>query len=106
MARAYLTEVRVTDFGPYVTKIILPLDGKVKDGAIDTETFSVYVRRLGEQGHLGPLSQGHGAAVRGGLPGDDLHQRGLSRPVHAHQAHAPALLQGKGHVPEHVVKAK
>ena len=46
MARAYLTEVRVTDFGPYVTKLILPLDGKVKDGAITPDTFSVYVRRL------------------------------------------------------------
>ena len=46
MARAYLTQVRVTDFGPYLTKIILPLDGKVKDGAIGPDTFSVYVRRL------------------------------------------------------------
>ena len=50
MARGYLTEVRVTDFGPYITKIILPLDGKVQDGAITPETFSVYVRRLDKFG--------------------------------------------------------
>ncbi len=50
MARAYLTEVRVTDFGPYLTKIILPLDRKVKDGAICSDTFSVYVRRLDRYG--------------------------------------------------------
>ena len=46
MARAYYTEVRVTDFGPYTTKIILPLEGKVQDGAIGTDNYSVYVRRL------------------------------------------------------------
>ena len=50
MARAYLTEVRVTDFGPYVTKIILPLDSIVKKGAVDKDTFSVYVRRLDKRG--------------------------------------------------------
>ena len=50
MARAYMTEVRVTDFGPYTTKIILPLDGKVQDGAVDKDTFSVYVRRLDKYG--------------------------------------------------------
>ena len=50
MARAYLTEVRVTDFGPYLTKIIVPLDRKVKDGAICSDTFSVYVRRLDRYG--------------------------------------------------------
>ena len=50
MARAYYTEVRVTDFGPYTTKIILPLDGKVQEGAIGTDTFSVYVRRLDQYG--------------------------------------------------------
>ncbi len=50
MARAYITEVRVTDFGPYTTKIILPLDGKVQDGAVDPDTFSVYVRRLDQYG--------------------------------------------------------
>ncbi|MBR6322954.1 MAG: prolyl oligopeptidase family serine peptidase [Lachnospiraceae bacterium] len=50
MARAYYTEIRVTDFGPYTTKIILPLDGKVEDGAVGTDTFSVYVRRLDKYG--------------------------------------------------------
>ncbi len=50
MGKAYYTEVRVTDFGPYTTKIILPLDAKVKAGAVDKDTFSVYVRRLTARG--------------------------------------------------------
>ena len=50
MGKAYYTEVHVTDFGPYTTKIILPLDAKVKAGAVDKDTFSVYVNRLNARG--------------------------------------------------------
>ena len=50
MSRSYYSEVRVTDFGPYTTKLILPLDGQVKAGAVDKDTFSVYVRRLDKYG--------------------------------------------------------
>ena len=41
MGKGYFTEVRVTDFGPYVTKIILPMGAVVKKGAVDEGTFSV-----------------------------------------------------------------
>ena len=51
MGKGYFTEVRVTDFGPYVTKIILPMGAVVKKGAVDEGTFSVYVNRLDPDGN-------------------------------------------------------
>lgn len=51
MGRAYIPIVRVTDFGPYVTKLVLPLGEKIlslpeKDG------FHVYVERKDQDGNL------------------------------------------------------
>ncbi len=50
MSKGYYTHTRVTDFGPYVTKIVLPLPALVR--AVCPESFSVYVRRLDERGEL------------------------------------------------------
>lgn len=50
MSKGYYTHTRVTDFGPYVTKIVLPLPAPVR--AVCPESFSVYVRRLDERGEL------------------------------------------------------
>lgn len=47
MSRGYYTVSHITDYGPYVTKIILPVPGHA--AAVDTETFSVYVQRLDEK---------------------------------------------------------
>ncbi len=50
MAHGYYSLSRVTDFGPYVTKLILPVVQTVKEGAVSPESFSVYVERLDEKG--------------------------------------------------------
>lgn len=47
MSRGYYTISRITDYGPYVTKIILPIPGRA--AAVDADTFSVYVQRLDEK---------------------------------------------------------
>lgn len=50
MSKGYYTYTRVTDFGPYVTKLILPAPSPVKKtGPGD---FSVYVERMDEKGEL------------------------------------------------------
>lgn len=51
MARGYFAHVRVTDFGPYVTKLVMPLDGKLLEEP-KPEDFSVYVERLNERGEI------------------------------------------------------
>ncbi|MCI2049364.1 MAG: prolyl oligopeptidase family serine peptidase [Lachnospiraceae bacterium] len=51
MGRGYFTKVRVTDFGPYVTKIILPLPEKMKKDP-DKDSFSVYVERRDSHGEI------------------------------------------------------
>ena len=58
---------------------------------------------LGKITDLQALLHVHGAAVRGLLPGDDLHQRALAAAVHADQAHPLALLQGKRNRLQHLV---
>lgn len=45
MNKTYRTIIEITDFGPYITKIILPLPGIVKSEALCADTFSVYVER-------------------------------------------------------------
>lgn len=45
MNRPYMTVTEVTDYGPYVTKIILPLPETVKSEVITEDTFNVYVER-------------------------------------------------------------
>ncbi len=50
MSKGYYTHTRVTDFGPYVTKIILPMPSPVR--AVEPGSFSVYVERMDEKGEL------------------------------------------------------
>jgi predicted esterase len=51
MGRGYYTRMRITDFGPYITKIILPMQGMVS-GEYPADLFSVYVERLDDGGKL------------------------------------------------------
>lgn len=50
MSRGYYTLTRVTDYGPYVTKVILPVPGSAKAEETLPEKFSVYVERMDEKG--------------------------------------------------------
>lgn len=50
MSKGYYTYTRVTDFGPYVTKLILPAPSPVKNAG--PGDFSVYVERMDEKGEL------------------------------------------------------
>jgi predicted esterase len=45
MNRSYMTVTEVTDYGPYITKVILPLSISVKSETISEDTFNVYVER-------------------------------------------------------------
>ena len=45
MNRSYMTVTEVTDYGPYITKIILPLTESIKSEALSADTFNVYVER-------------------------------------------------------------
>ncbi|MBT2725815.1 prolyl oligopeptidase family serine peptidase [Bacillus sp. ISL-75] len=45
MNRSYMTVTEVTDYGPYITKIILPLSQSIKSEALSEDTFNVYVER-------------------------------------------------------------
>lgn len=48
MSKGYYTHIRITDFGPYVTKLILPVPSPAKD--VEPGAFSVYVQRMDEKG--------------------------------------------------------
>lgn len=50
MSKGYYARVRVTDFGPYVTKLILPVPSPAK--GVGPGDFSVYVERMDEKGEL------------------------------------------------------
>ncbi|ULT58310.1 prolyl oligopeptidase family serine peptidase [Neobacillus drentensis] len=45
MNLSYMTVTEVTDYGPYITKIILPLSQSIKSEALSEDTFNVYVER-------------------------------------------------------------
>lgn len=45
MNSTYRTVTEVTNFGPYVTKIIIPLPGTVKSADLSPDTFNVFVER-------------------------------------------------------------
>ncbi|MBU7591219.1 hypothetical protein [Metabacillus halosaccharovorans] len=45
MNRPYMTVTEVTDYGPYITKIILPLPVAVKSEVITEDIFNIYVER-------------------------------------------------------------
>jgi predicted peptidase len=51
MGKGYYAVVRVTDFGPYVTKLILPVQGSVREG-LSGGSFSVYVERRNSFGEI------------------------------------------------------
>lgn len=50
--KGYYTLTRVTDYGPYVTKLILPLPQTVEEDELAPDTFSVYLERTDEKGDL------------------------------------------------------
>ncbi len=50
MSKGYYSITRITDFGPYVTKIILPVPSPIKE--VSPESFSVYVERMDQSGEL------------------------------------------------------
>ena len=45
MSRLYKTVIDLTDFGPYVGKIILPIGKQISSDALGKDTFSVFVER-------------------------------------------------------------
>ena len=51
MGCGYFTNVRITDFGPYVTKIILPMPVKPAEEP-EKDSFCVYVERRDQQGKI------------------------------------------------------
>lgn len=64
MSRLYKSIIELTDFGPYVSKLILPLETTVNTGSVDSETFSVYVeRRHKETGALIMDRKGWGSEI-------------------------------------------
>lgn len=53
MGKGYYTLTKITDWGPFITKLVLPMPAEMKDGANDyAASFSVYVERLDENGEL------------------------------------------------------
>ena len=52
MSRGYYTYTEITDFGPYVAKIILPFPQPVSSEAVNPSCFSVHVQRLDEKGQV------------------------------------------------------
>ncbi|MEH7096313.1 prolyl oligopeptidase family serine peptidase [Neobacillus vireti] len=49
MNRSYMTVTEVTDYGPYITKIILPLPESIKSEALSEDTFNIYVERRSKE---------------------------------------------------------
>ncbi|MEH7118794.1 prolyl oligopeptidase family serine peptidase [Neobacillus vireti] len=49
MNRSYMTATEVTDYGPYITKIILPLSESIKSEVLSENTFNVYVERRSKE---------------------------------------------------------
>lgn len=52
MENGYYTIMRVTDYGPYITKIVLPVDGMVESAQVSAKQFCVYSERLDENGKV------------------------------------------------------
>ena len=50
MAKGYYTITKITDFGPYITKLVLPMPSAKSAKAVDASTFSVFVDRMDEKG--------------------------------------------------------
>lgn len=52
MSRIYYKITEITDFGPFVTKLVLPVDAEVQATAVRPECFNVYVERKDESGKI------------------------------------------------------
>jgi predicted peptidase len=52
MSRTYYTHTEITDYGPFTTKIILPLPEKVSASDVSADKFSVYVERKDKKGEI------------------------------------------------------
>jgi predicted peptidase len=52
MGRSYYTITEVTDLGPFVTKLVLPMKTNVKAEAVKPESFNVYVERKNKKGDI------------------------------------------------------
>ncbi len=51
--KGYYTRMKITDYGPYITKIILPFEREIAQEDNDyREKFCVYVERLDEKGEI------------------------------------------------------
>ena len=55
--RGYYAFTKITDFGPYVTKLILPVGQEVAEEAVAADKFSVYVERVDENGQVLMVAQ-------------------------------------------------
>lgn len=52
MGNGYYSIMRVTDYGPYITKLVLPVDGMVKSTRVNAKQFCVYSERLDANGKV------------------------------------------------------
>lgn len=52
MSKIYYQKIEVTDFGPYVTELILPVKQEIETSSLNTSQFSVYVEILDKNGQL------------------------------------------------------
>jgi len=52
MGGSYYTITEITDYGPFITKLVLPMRVKVKAEAVKSECFSVYVERKDKNGEI------------------------------------------------------
>lgn len=52
MGKPFYKIIEVTDYGPFVVKVVLPVGVPVKAGAVDRGGFSVYVERKDPYGHV------------------------------------------------------
>lgn len=50
MSKGYYTITRITDYGPYVTKIVLPFPTEVTAPEVSAEQFAVSVNRMDDRG--------------------------------------------------------
>lgn len=57
MGRSYYAIIEITDHGPYVTKLVLPMPVNVKAEAVKPECFSVYVVRKDKKGEILKISR-------------------------------------------------
>lgn len=57
MGRSYYAIIEITDHGPYVTKLVLPISVNVKAEEVKPECFSVYVERKDKKGEILKLSR-------------------------------------------------